>query len=65
LNRSRHVIADRLMSPPEAFPPGFDRADWKKPPHTAWALRNVALFLPVAPVATGPASLPTVRRSPI
>lgn len=36
-----------------SFPPGFDRADWKAPPHTAWALRNVARFLPVASVPRG------------
>lgn len=41
------------MSLDDPFPPGFDRADWKRPPHTAWALRNVARFLPVAPVAAG------------
>lgn len=37
-----------------SFPTGFDPRDWKAPPHTAWALRNVARFLPVATVATGP-----------
>jgi CubicO group peptidase (beta-lactamase class C family) len=36
-----------------SFPTGFDPRDWKAPPHTAWALRNVARFLPVATVATG------------
>lgn len=35
------------------FPTGFDPSDWKAPPHTAWALRNVASFLPVATVAAG------------
>ena len=43
--------ASRLTTAP--FPPGFDRADWKAPPHTAWALRNVARFLPVATVPRG------------
>lgn len=43
--------APRLTTDP--FPPGFDRADWKAPPHTAWALRNVARFLPVATVPRG------------
>lgn len=40
------------------FPPGFDPADWKAPPHTAWALRNVPRFLPVATVARGGAVRP-------
>lgn len=36
----------------EAFPAGFDRADWKAQPHLAWALRNVDRFLPTATIAT-------------
>lgn len=43
------------MSLDDPFPPGFTRADWKRPPHTTWALRNVARFLPVATVAAGTA----------
>lgn len=41
------------MRPENALPPGFDPADWKRPPHTAWALRNVARFLPLAAVSAG------------
>lgn len=44
-----------------SFPPGFDPHDWKAPPHTAWALRHVDRFLPVAEVAAGADARPLPR----
>ena len=41
---------------------GVTRANWRTHPHSVWAFRNLAGFLPVAEVAAGPCLLPLEER---